>query len=77
MLHNLPPPETKLRRRNGYTPIEDPGEGLSPDPSSSEALVLPHPEETDNILINAQESVKHDGWMPLITSFALAGATTV
>ncbi|KIJ66877.1 hypothetical protein HYDPIDRAFT_85633, partial [Hydnomerulius pinastri MD-312] len=74
VLHQLPPPDTSIRRRSGYRALD--AEDAT-DPFADEVETVDHhnadePEEHDE-----REVVQQEGWMDLIYSFLASGAMTL
>lgn len=75
VLHKLPPPDTQIRRRQGYTEIGgDDGRHTSVEsaagPSTSVGPQDPHNDADRDV-------VQHDGWQSLTWSFMMSGLMTV
>ena len=71
MLHKVPPPDTGLRRRAGYSELraEEDAEQPIPDTPRTSASDIP----TDDMA----ETVKSEGWAALSWSFLASGCLTV
>ena len=71
MLHKVPPPDTGLRRRTGYSELraEEDAEQPIPDTPRTNASDIP----TDDMA----ETVKSEGWAALSWSFLASGCLTV
>ncbi|PPQ67518.1 hypothetical protein CVT25_006059 [Psilocybe cyanescens] len=71
VLHQLPPPDTTVRHRNGYQQVEDeevPVAEHNPDDTIDEE------EQEDG---TERDVVEHQGWSNLIWSFAASGGLTL
>ncbi|KAF7308602.1 OPT oligopeptide transporter [Mycena chlorophos] len=73
VLHKMPPPETKkLRRRVGYTAVENDEAGVRPIQDDDEPS-----EETPLYSSSATNEVQTAGWTAIGSSFAASGALTL
>ncbi|KAJ3757415.1 OPT oligopeptide transporter protein-domain-containing protein [Lentinula raphanica] len=64
VLHKLPPPDTKLRRRNGYEPVED-EEHIQTEPA------------LETTPLNEPDITAAAGWHELLWSFVASGTLTL
>jgi len=71
VLHQLPPPETSVRRREGYHQADE------EEHSRDIAAETPVVEETHEEDETEREIVEHEGWHDLLWSFAVSGFLTV
>ena len=72
MLHQLPPPDSSIRRRRGYRPLDLEDE-VEPIASSS-------PDVLDDDLddeVSERQTVQKEGWDDLRWSFAASGFVAV
>lgn len=70
----MPPPDTTIRRRNGYHAVDSddlPSVSEPPQELAEDSLESSIPVDDDT-----REAVQ-EGWFPLIWSFAVAGLLTV
>lgn len=74
-LHQLPPPDTGLRRRAGYQAIND-----TDDPENTRH----NARQSESRLLNSDDAemaeaavARQDGWQALLWSFFISGAMTV
>lgn len=73
VLHRLPPPDTSVRHRNSYRPVEDEEDDvIAPDILAG----IPALEE-DEEDATERDVVEHEGWHDLVWSFAVSGSLTV
>ncbi|EGN98787.1 hypothetical protein SERLA73DRAFT_160452 [Serpula lacrymans var. lacrymans S7.3] len=72
VLHRLPPPDTSLRRRNGYTEVDT--EDISEGTLLNDSL---NPEESIDRVEDEREVVTQEGWSDLVYSFLASGAMTL
>ncbi|KAI0346306.1 oligopeptide transporter [Trametopsis cervina] len=73
VLHQLPPPDTSVRRRRGYQELDQ------DDANHAHSDELPQAEDSE-LLANPElegTEVKQEGWAALIWSFAASGAMTL
>ena len=64
VLHQIPPPDTSVRRRHGYRELD--GEDVDVPTIETESLTAA---EDDIPMTNLPEVGKTEGWMPLTWSF--------
>ncbi|PPR00882.1 hypothetical protein CVT24_000367, partial [Panaeolus cyanescens] len=74
VLHQLPPPDTSVRRRGGYRHIED--EEDLPDEDEEVLADTPTLHENEQ-QIAERDVVEHQGWHDLLWSFAASGLLTL
>lgn len=73
VLHRLPPPDTSLRHRTGYRPVEDEEDDVvAPDILAGIPVVEEDEEDTTE-----RDVVEHEGWYDLVWSFAVSGSLTL
>ncbi|KAF9565258.1 OPT superfamily oligopeptide transporter [Agrocybe pediades] len=71
VLHDLPPPDTTVRRRQGYRHLEDQEEDAGMPDESAPPVTSSHEVPAD------QAVVAREGWNELIWSFGVSGAMTL
>ncbi|KAJ7170743.1 OPT oligopeptide transporter protein-domain-containing protein [Mycena crocata] len=71
VLHNMPPPDTTIRRRVGYIAVEEEDTNIS---GTSDEVEEQHLLGADQL---GPESVQSAGWHDLAMSFAASGALTL
>ena len=74
VLHQLPPPDTSVRRRRGYRQL-DPEDDTSVEPAAPPSLAAPDDDAENDVY--ERETVQNDGWNDLKWSFAFSGFVTV
>ncbi|CAA7267111.1 unnamed protein product [Cyclocybe aegerita] len=72
VLHQLPPPDTTVRRRNGYRQIDQEEEDTRTEAATTDVVV-----EGDANDATERDVIEHEGWHDLIWSFAGSGALTL
>ncbi|KAG5637148.1 hypothetical protein H0H81_005632 [Sphagnurus paluster] len=74
VLHKLPPPDTTVRHRRGYTHIDE-EEHVSHD--GAQGPSTPDDLSDEEIETEERETVEHDGWRTLSWSFSASGSLTL
>lgn len=72
VLHQLPPPDTGIRRRRGYQQVDT--EADNEEIEDTEVLAAPQQQEHDEA---ERDEVEQEGWHSLVWSFVFSAAVSV
>ncbi|KAJ8503035.1 hypothetical protein ONZ45_g11223 [Pleurotus djamor] len=73
VLHKLPPPDTTIRHRRNYTPLNTEEDHVVSESAEERRPIL----ERDNSDATERETVQHEGWHALTYSFLVSSAMTL
>ncbi|KAG6813404.1 hypothetical protein H0H92_011382 [Tricholoma furcatifolium] len=76
VLHKLPPPDTSVRHRVGYTQVAS-EEGVAHSQDTCGPSTIEADEVEEEVQTQERETVEHDGWNTLSWSFSASGLLTL
>ncbi|KAG6817672.1 hypothetical protein H0H87_005430 [Tephrocybe sp. NHM501043] len=77
VLHKLPPPDTTVRHRVGYTQVNSEEDGRAHSQGAHTPSTIDHGFIEDDLENEERETVEHDGWRTLSWSFSASGLLTL